>query len=85
VPSTLTEPPAKPVVTAWERFEALYRSSRDDVYAYVATLLRDPSAAEDVSLIALAVMVPAGLLGAFGWWTFTAVRRRRREQALDLA
>jgi len=29
-------------------FEALYRSSRDDVFAYAATLLRGPSAAEDV-------------------------------------
>ena len=27
--------------TAWTRFEQLYRSSRDDVYAYVFTLLRD--------------------------------------------
>jgi RNA polymerase sigma factor (sigma-70 family) len=35
--------------SAWERFELLYRSSRDDVYAYVATLLRDPAAAEDVT------------------------------------
>jgi RNA polymerase sigma-70 factor (ECF subfamily) len=34
---------------SWERFEALYRSSRDDVYAYVMTLLRDRSAAEDVT------------------------------------
>jgi RNA polymerase sigma-70 factor (ECF subfamily) len=34
---------------SWERFEALYRSSRDDVYAYVATLLRDRAAAEDVT------------------------------------
>jgi len=33
----------------WERFEALYRSSRDDVYAYVMTLLRDRGAAEDVT------------------------------------
>src|SRR5579864_1139479 len=33
----------------WERFEALYRSSRDDLYAYVATLLRDPAAAEDIT------------------------------------
>jgi RNA polymerase sigma factor (sigma-70 family) len=33
-------------------FEALYRSSRDDVYAYVATLLRDRSAAEDVTAAA---------------------------------
>jgi len=30
-------------------FEALYRSSRDDVYAYVATLMRDRYAAEDVT------------------------------------
>jgi RNA polymerase sigma factor (sigma-70 family) len=37
---------------SWERFEALYRSSRDDVYAYVMTLLRDPAAAEDVTALA---------------------------------
>jgi RNA polymerase sigma factor (sigma-70 family) len=37
---------------AWERFEDLYRSSRDDVYAYVVTLLRDRAAAEDVTAIA---------------------------------
>jgi RNA polymerase sigma-70 factor (ECF subfamily) len=36
----------------WERFEALYRSSRDDLYAYVLTLLRDRAAAEDVTAIA---------------------------------
>jgi RNA polymerase sigma-70 factor, ECF subfamily len=36
----------------WERFEALYRSSRDDVYAYVFTLLRDRAAAEDVTALA---------------------------------
>jgi len=30
-------------------FEALYRAARDDVYAYVATLLRDRAAAEDVT------------------------------------
>jgi RNA polymerase sigma factor (sigma-70 family) len=33
-------------------FERLYRSSRDDVYAYVATLLRDRFAAEDVTALA---------------------------------
>lgn len=38
--------------TSWERFEQLYRSSRDDVYAYVATLLGDRSAAEDVTELA---------------------------------
>src|SRR5688572_30239654 len=30
-------------------FEALYRSSRDDVFAYVCGLLRDRGAAEDVT------------------------------------
>jgi RNA polymerase sigma factor (sigma-70 family) len=38
--------------TSWQRFEALYRSSRDEVFAYVATLLRDQSAAEDVTELA---------------------------------
>jgi RNA polymerase sigma-70 factor (ECF subfamily) len=38
--------------TSWERFEALYRSSRDDLYAYVTTLLHDPAAAEDVIALA---------------------------------
>ena len=37
---------------SWQRFEELYRSSRADVYAYVATLLRDRSAAEDVTALA---------------------------------
>src|SRR3954454_11188224 len=49
VTSTLTLPrsasPARPALD----FEALYRSARDDVYAYVATLLRDAAAAEDVT------------------------------------
>jgi RNA polymerase sigma-70 factor, ECF subfamily len=38
--------------TSWERFEQLYRSSRDDVFAYVATLLGDRSTAEDVTELA---------------------------------
>jgi RNA polymerase sigma-70 factor, ECF subfamily len=33
-------------------FEALYRSSRDDVFAYATGLLRDRSAAEDVTALA---------------------------------
>ena len=37
---------------SWERFELLYRSSRDDVFAYVATLLNDRAAAEDVTALA---------------------------------
>jgi RNA polymerase sigma-70 factor (ECF subfamily) len=38
--------------SAWERFESLYRSSRDDVYAYVISLVRDAAAAEDVTALA---------------------------------
>ncbi|MDE3133145.1 MAG: sigma-70 family RNA polymerase sigma factor [Acidobacteriota bacterium] len=37
---------------SWERFEVLYRSSRDDIYAYVLTLLRDRAAAEDATALA---------------------------------
>jgi RNA polymerase sigma factor (sigma-70 family) len=49
-----SEPVSGPPVTesSWERFESLYRSCRDDVYAYVVTLLRDPAAAEDVTALA---------------------------------
>lgn len=38
--------------SSWERFEALYRSCRDDLYAYLMTLLRDPASAEDVTALA---------------------------------
>ena len=37
---------------AAERFEELYRSCAGDVYSYVASLLRDRSAAEDVTALA---------------------------------
>jgi RNA polymerase sigma-70 factor (ECF subfamily) len=33
-------------------FDALYRTSRDDVYAYVAGLVRDRAAAEEVTAVA---------------------------------
>jgi RNA polymerase sigma factor (sigma-70 family) len=33
-------------------FDSLYRSSRDDVYSYVASLVRDPAAAEEVTATA---------------------------------
>jgi RNA polymerase sigma-70 factor (ECF subfamily) len=36
---------------SWQRLEQLYRSSRDDLYAYVFTLLRDNAAAEDVTAL----------------------------------
>jgi RNA polymerase sigma-70 factor, ECF subfamily len=38
-----------PPDTAALRFDALYRSSAADVYAYVASLLRDRAAAEDIT------------------------------------
>jgi hypothetical protein len=41
--------------------------------------------AAGVALITLAVLVPVGLLGLLAWWIASTVRRRRREQALDLA
>src|ERR1700761_2132538 len=37
---------------SWDRFELLYRSSRDDIFAYVATLLNDRAAAEDITALA---------------------------------
>jgi RNA polymerase sigma-70 factor (ECF subfamily) len=50
VEQTISEPVSNSAI--WARFEALYRSSRDDVYAYVMSLLRDPAAAEDVTALA---------------------------------
>jgi RNA polymerase sigma-70 factor (ECF subfamily) len=38
-----------PAAPAGLDFDALYREARDDVYAYVVTLLRSPTAAEDVT------------------------------------
>ena len=48
--STLTLP-GRPRAEALD-FEALYRDARDDLYAYVATLLHDRAAAEDVTALA---------------------------------
>jgi RNA polymerase sigma factor (sigma-70 family) len=52
VTTTLTAPTPSRTSSPALDFEALYRSSRDDLYAYVATLLRDRSAAEDVTAAA---------------------------------
>jgi RNA polymerase sigma factor (sigma-70 family) len=49
---TLVAPAVEAPSEAQVAFEALYRSSRDDLYAYVCGLLRDRSAAEDVTAIA---------------------------------
>ena len=76
-------------------FDALYRAARDDVYAYVATLLRDRSAAEDVTAAAFerAYRKRAGYRAARGSaraWLFgiarnaalDELRRRKRTAAL---
>ena len=52
VSEMLTAPGIDDAQDAWVRFETLYRSSRDDIYAYVATLLHDRGAAEDVTALA---------------------------------
>jgi hypothetical protein len=41
--------------------------------------------AAGIVLIALAALLPLALIAALGWWIAAAVRRRRREQALDMA
>jgi RNA polymerase sigma-70 factor (ECF subfamily) len=48
VSPALAASPPPTAATGAAAFEALYRECRDDVYAYVAALLRDPAAAEDV-------------------------------------
>ena len=52
VTSTLTVPLRSRASSTTLDFEALYRAARDDVFAYVATLLRDRAAAEDVTAAA---------------------------------
>jgi RNA polymerase sigma-70 factor (ECF subfamily) len=52
VVETLPKADERSPEASWARFEALYRSSRADVYAYVTTLLRDHAAAEDVTALA---------------------------------
>src|SRR3954447_24583135 len=49
---TLTAPATEAPREAELAFDRLYRSSRDDVYAYVASLVRDPAAAEEVTATA---------------------------------
>ncbi len=52
VTTSLTVPrTARPIAGDLD-FDALYRETRDDLYAYVATVLRDPQAAEDVTALA---------------------------------
>ena len=78
-----------------EQFEALYRSSAADVYAYVASLLRDRAAAEDVTSLAFERAFRRRALfdvhrGSARAWLFAIarnaaldeLRRRRRTGAL---
>ena len=84
-------------VAAEERisFERLYRSSRDDVYAYAAGLLRDGSAAEEVTATAFERAyrnrsrfdprrgsARAWLFGIARNAALDELRRRRRQSAL---
>jgi RNA polymerase sigma-70 factor (ECF subfamily) len=52
VEQVMTAPASEAPAAAEAEFEALYRSSRDDVFAYAAGLLRDRAAAEDVTALA---------------------------------
>jgi RNA polymerase sigma-70 factor (ECF subfamily) len=52
VTETQTLPGRSGSQSSWDRFEALYRSSRDDVFAYARTLVGDRAAAEDVTALA---------------------------------
>jgi RNA polymerase sigma-70 factor (ECF subfamily) len=78
-----------------ESFDALYRSCADDLFAYVASLLRDRSAAEDVTALAFERAYRRRALfdlrrGTARSWLFAIarnaaldeLRRRRRTQSL---
>jgi len=80
---------------AAEQFEELYRSSAADVYAYVASLLRDRTTAEDITSLAFERAFRRRALfdlhrGSARSWLFAIarnaaldeLRRRRRSGAL---
>ncbi len=67
-------------------FEVLYRATQDSVFAYVATLLRDRGAAEDVTRAAFERAVPSPPLAFDAGrgtcaWLFGIARRRSARRA----
>jgi RNA polymerase sigma factor (sigma-70 family) len=96
VTTTATVPLSAPQARTELDFEALYRAVRDDVFAYVATLLRDRSTAEDVTALAFERAFRkrrsfrpdrgserAWLFGIARNAALDELRRRRRSAALD--
>jgi RNA polymerase sigma-70 factor, ECF subfamily len=96
VTSTVTAPLQSRTSSSALDFEALYRAARDDVYAYVATLLRDRGAAEDVTAAAFERAYRKQRLfkpgrGSERAWLFgiarnaalDELRRRRRRASLE--
>jgi RNA polymerase sigma-70 factor (ECF subfamily) len=95
VSQALAEPIETTAIRERISFEELYRSSRDDVYAYAAGFLRDAAAAEDVTAIAFErayrnrSRFDPGRGSARGWLFGIArnaaldeLRRRKRQTAL---
>jgi RNA polymerase sigma-70 factor (ECF subfamily) len=95
LPAPVTESPSRTEAVD-AAFEALYRASRDDLFAYLAGLLRDRSAAEDVTAQAFerAYRKRArydGRKGSRRAWLFGIARNaaldelRRRKRQAELA
>ena len=94
--STLTLPSTASRSAPALDFEALYRDTRDDIFAYVATMLRDRSSAEDVTAAAFERAYRrqrsfdpdrgtgrAWLFGIARHAALDELRRRRRQATLD--
>jgi RNA polymerase sigma factor (sigma-70 family) len=92
----MTEPHQTPANPGPDRFEQLYRENRDDLYAYVAGLLRDRITAEDVTALAFerafrkwnrfdpAKGSPRGwLFGIARNASLDELRRRKRDGRMD--
>lgn len=89
---------ARPVREGPDRFETLYRESRDDLFAYLTYLVGDPSLAEEITAAAFERAFRRRSLfrperGDLRGWLFSIarnaaideLRRGGRETALELA